>query len=86
MGLGKEGEKMGRMSGLYRTKGMGGYEEGVEISFVSADAMNLGEDERHHVEKGRRGGLMRGVEDEWGFMKVGCLDFCVREGGEDWDG
>ncbi|WP_144481912.1 non-ribosomal peptide synthetase [Bacillus pumilus] len=77
--LAKEAQKMGSMSALYTTKAMAAYEEPVEITFVSAHAMNLPEDQTHHVEKVTTAGLMTAVQHEWPFIKVRCLDFSLTE-------
>ncbi|MCV6900855.1 hypothetical protein OE165_27875, partial [Escherichia coli] len=51
----------------------------VEMTFVSAHAMNLPEDKVHHVEKATTAGLMTAVHHEWPFIKVRCLDFSLTE-------
>nr|WGD97989.1 hypothetical protein P5627_01085 [Bacillus safensis] len=63
--LAKEAQKTGSMSALYVTKAIAAYEEPVEITFVSAHAMNLPEDQTHDVEKATIAGLMTAVQHEW---------------------
>lgn len=63
--MAKEAQKTGSMSALYVTKAIAAYEEPVEITFVSAHAMNLPEDQTHHVEKATTTGLMTAVQHEW---------------------
>ncbi|MGY5190345.1 UNVERIFIED_CONTAM: hypothetical protein FO487_21445, partial [Bacillus amyloliquefaciens DSM 7 = ATCC 23350] len=46
---------------------------------VSAHAMNLPEDQTHHVEKATTTVLMTAVQHEWPFIKVRCLDFSLTE-------
>ncbi|MCY7732830.1 amino acid adenylation domain-containing protein [Bacillus safensis] len=75
----KEAQKTGSMSALYVTKAIAVYEEPVEITFVSAHAMNLPEDQTHDVEKATTAGLMTAVQHEWPFIKVRCLDFSLAE-------
>ncbi|KEP25300.1 non-ribosomal peptide synthetase [Bacillus zhangzhouensis] len=75
----KEAQKAGSMSALYLSKTVAVYEEPVEITFVSAHAMNLPEDQTHDVEKATTVGLMTAVQHEWPFIKVQCLDFSLTE-------
>ncbi|PRO40487.1 non-ribosomal peptide synthetase [Bacillus sp. LLTC93] len=77
--MAKEAQKTGSMSALYLSKTVAVYEEPVEITFVSAHAMNLPEDQTHDVEKATTVGLMTSVQHEWPFIKVQCLDFSLTE-------
>ncbi|KPN13027.1 non-ribosomal peptide synthetase [Bacillus australimaris] len=77
--MAKEAQRTGSMSALYVTKAIAAYEEPVEITFVSAHAMNVLEDQTHHVEKATTAGLMTAVQHEWPFIKVRCLDFSLTE-------
>ncbi|MDR0126242.1 non-ribosomal peptide synthetase [Bacillus zhangzhouensis] len=77
--MAKEAQKAGSMSALYLSKTVAVYEEPVEITFVSAHAMNLPEDQTHDVEKATTVGLMTSVQHEWPFIKVQCLDFSLTE-------
>ena len=50
----KQAQKTGSMSALFLTKAISVYEEQVAITFVSAHAMNVPEDQIHDVEKQRQ--------------------------------
>lgn len=79
----KKAQKTGSMSALFLTKAIAVYEEPVAITFVSAHAMKLPEDQKHDVEKATTAGLMTAVQHEWPFIEVQCLDFSLTESASD---
>ncbi|MGE6631996.1 amino acid adenylation domain-containing protein [Bacillus sp. NPDC077027] len=76
----QQAQSRGSFSALFLTKALAAYDqEPITVTFVSAHAMKLPQDQKHDVEKSTTAGLMTAVEHEWPHIQTKCLDFSLTE-------